>query len=303
MPTAAQDAGPPRADEPVSAGHDATAGAPVSEPTPASSVDPPSVAPGVQGDWLASVCPYLTSEDGAYRSASPDEGHRCIAVDPAATLPLAFQERFCLTERHPRCEMFKFAQEVGSDDGGIPIPATQLHDAAARPVRAGSPGGGGGSSRPAILVALGFGGFAVLVLLVVLLMSSCSSDPDGAGEEGSLEPGATAQPSPEPTPRPTPEPTPEPEPTPTPDPDATPGPTAEVEAPGVTILYEIQEGEALLKVAETFGITRKRVLRANPGLEDLAPAELPGQIIEIPVSEEMSVEELEALPGYQGQVP
>ena len=152
---------------------------PAATPGPAGG-SPPRVAPVVQGDWLASVCPYLASEDGTYRSASPSDGHRCMAVDPAATLPLAFQERYCLTERHPRCEMYKFAQEAGRA-GGLPVPAEQLHVAATRPVRTAT--AGSGSNRPAMIAAAGVGAVAVLVLLLVLIMGSCSSGPgDGAGE-------------------------------------------------------------------------------------------------------------------------
>ncbi len=43
-----------------------------------------AVAAVAQGDWLASICPYLVSEDGTYRSALPDEGHRCTAQYPPA---------------------------------------------------------------------------------------------------------------------------------------------------------------------------------------------------------------------------
>jgi hypothetical protein len=61
----------------------------------------------------------------------------------------------------------------------------------------------------------------------------------------------------------------------------------------------IQPGEGLRKVAEAFGITRKRILRANPELEEVAPAEMPGLTIEVPVPADMDQAELEALPGYQ----
>ena len=46
----------------------------------------------------------------------------------------------------------------------------------------------------------------------------------------------------------------------------------------MVIIYEIQPDEALRKVAETFGISRNRIRRANPGLEELTPAELPGTV-------------------------
>ena len=256
------------------------------------------LAPVVQGDWLASVCPYLASEDGTYRAATPDADHRCVAVDPPATLPLAFQERFCLTERHPRCEMYKFAQERSRDDG-VPIPADRLAAAATRPVQGTA--GGGSSNRSAIVAAAGIGGVVVLVLLLVLIMGSCSGGGGGETEEPSGAAPATEQAEATPRPRPTatPERTPDPEPTPTPDPDA----TARPDVSGLIVLYQIQEGEALLKIAERFDVTRNRLRRDNPILEDLAPADMPGEVIEIPMPAGLTVEEVEALPGFQGFVP
>jgi hypothetical protein len=261
----------------------------------------PAVAPVAQGDWLASVCPYLASDDGTYRTAAPDEGHRCTAQDPPATLPLAFQERYCLTDRHPRCEMYKFAQEVGAD-GAVPV--AQVQAAASRTTAVG---GGPGANRRGVLVAAGVGGAAILILVVVLLMGSCSSDPGGGVDpEGSGEPQATGQPQGEPTPTPKPTPTPEPtaEPTeqPEPDPDATPAPSAEAVEDLREIEYEVQEGEKLLKIAETFGVTRRRILRANEGMEEQEPYVAPGVIIIVPVSSEMTEDEIMAVPGYQSFV-
>ena len=34
----------------------------------------------------------------------------------------------------------------------------------------------------------------------------------------------------------------------------------------VLVEYEVQEGEALVKIAETFGTTRARILDANEGM-------------------------------------
>ncbi len=254
---------------------------------------PPSAAPTVQGDWLASVCPYLASEDGSYRSAAPEEGHRCISVEPPATLPLAFQERFCLTDQHPRCEMFKFAQEVRAD-GGVPIPATRLQAAATRPARTGS---GAGSSRSVIIAAAGVGGVAILVLLLVLVMGSCSGGSGGAPDDGaSPDPQATAGPKATPTPKPKATPTPRAE--DTPGPDATADPVSE--AGETMILYEFQQGEGWLKVADTFGVTRRRLQKLNPQLDSVAPAKLPGEVIQVPVPADMNLADVEALPGYRG---
>ena len=80
------------------------------------------------------LCPYLLSEDGTSRSSQPDERHRCTAQDPPATLPLAFQERFCLTDRHVRCEMYKVAEDARSQAlAQDSIPAEQVRKARFRP--------------------------------------------------------------------------------------------------------------------------------------------------------------------------
>lgn len=251
------------------------------------------VAPVVQGDWLASVCPYLTSEDGAYRSAAPDEGHRCTAQDPAATLPLAFQERFCLTDRHPRCEMYKFAQETDSS-GGIPAAKVPPTDPPTPKTRRA--GGWGGGNRPLLATLVGIAGLVVVVLLVVGFMGSCAGDGD-PGSDPDLVPDEQATEAPASTPRPTPTPTPEAAETLAP--EATPD-----EAAGETIriLYEIQPDEALLRISETFGLSRNRIRRENPELADLGPAEQPGTIIELPILGDLTLAEVQLLPGYQGTV-
>jgi hypothetical protein len=253
------------------------------------------VAPVVHGDWLASVCPYLASEDGTYRSAEPDEGHRCTAQDPAATLPLAFQERFCLTDQHPRCEMYKFAQEART--GGA-TPSAALSQAGPPTVRTRRRGGGG-PPRSTLMVMVGIGGIVVLLLVLALAMSSCSGDGGATGDgEPTSQPQATQAAGSDATPTPAPQATATPE----PDPDATPDESA-ASSGAITILYEIQPDEALLKVSETFGVSRNRLRRDNPGLEDIAPADLPGTVIEITLASDFTLEEAEALPGYQGIAP
>jgi hypothetical protein len=252
-----------------------------------------------QGDWLASVCPYLASDDGTYRSAAPAEGHRCTAQDPPATLPLAFQERFCLTDRHPRCEMYKFAQETDST-GGIPVARIPPTDPPTP--RIGRRSDGSGPGRSVILTAVGIGAVIVLLLLLALALDSCSGD-GGSGGDPDASQGPQTTEAPAVTPRPTPTPTPAAEASPTPDPDSDPNATPPAEIPTVTILYEIQPDEALLKVAETFGVSRNLLRKVNPGLADLRPAELPGTVIEIPISGDMTLEAAAELPGYQGIAP
>lgn len=271
----------------------------------------PVVAAPPEGDWLSSICPYLQSEDGAYRSNQPDEDHRCSAQDPPGSLPLAFQERYCLTDRHPRCEMYKYAQEaagiaptpVGQLPGDIPAPG-------GRSISSALGSSGGGSRRPTLIAAAGIGGVAIIVFAFVLLLGSCSGDSETPGTDGaSADPQLTEEPTAEPTreqkptSEPTSEPTPEPTPTAEPDPGQSPDVSEAPEVPLVEILYEVQEGEALLKIAETFGVTRRRIIKVNEGMADKQPYVLAGDIIIVPVSAELTVEELEAVPGYQGLAP
>jgi len=127
------------------------------------------------------------------------------------------------------------------------------------------------------------------------LLASCVAEPVPAG---SADPGASVAAGATPTPTPVPTPTPAPTPTSSLDVDASPAVGRDTTG-GLTVLYVIQPGEGLRKVAEAFGITRKRILRANPELEEVAPAEMPGLTIEVPVPADMDQAELEALPGYQ----
>jgi hypothetical protein len=261
-----------------------------------------------EDDWLSSICPYLQSEDGTYRSNEPDDGHRCTAQDPPGTLPMAFQGRFCLTDQHPRCEMYKYAQEMSTLGA---VPADEFSGSTAQPsdravsLKLGSSGVGGSSRRTGLIAAAGIGGLAIIVFAFVLLMGSCSSEPAPAGPEASPDPQATGEPTgqPESTPTPEPEPTAPADPTPTPEPGASSEASEPPGEPEIEILYQIQEGEALLKIADAFEITRRRILRSNPGLEEIAPADLAGQIIVIPVPAQMTIEEIEAMPGYQGLAP
>jgi hypothetical protein len=301
------------------AGDDVSPDAPVSDAADLAGLSHASASPGPDGDtvllseadWLDRICPYLLSEDGTYRSTEPDPDHRCTAQDPPGTLPIAFQERYCLTERHVRCEMFKFAQSareaaLGSQDGS---PAAQVSSARFRPsvrsvpVAVGpsrtSAGAGSRGRRPSgIVVAVIGGGFLLLLVVLALALS-------GGGGGGAPGPGASQSPSPSAVePATAAPPTEAPADVPSLAPLATDAPPGEPAA--VLIEYEVQEGEALVKIAEAFGTTRARILAANEALEppmrDRDPYTEVGDIIFVPVSPEMSPDEIEAQPGFQGYV-
>jgi hypothetical protein len=273
--------------------------------------------PVVEGDWLDRICPYLLSEDGTYRSSEPDPGHRCTAQDPPSTLPTAFQERFCLSERHVRCEMYKVARSARSvalGQGGIPDdqlktarfkPSVRSVPLAFGPAMGAQSGSGTGSRRPVIVAAIAVGGLAVLIFAVVLLLS-------GGGGSG---PRAAASPSPSTEAPASTQGTPTV--TATPPAAATSAVTfkasarATVEAPAssiasaappaaeVLIQYEVQEGEALIAIAEAFGTSRRAILAANPDIVDQQPHTQPGDIIIVPVAASISVEDIEATPGFR----
>jgi len=294
--------------------------APASAPAPMGDEAEPAAAPtttdappesvATASDWLDRICPYLLSEDGTYRSTQPDAGHRCMAQDPPSVLPTAFQERFCLTERHVRCEMFKMAEHTRESAlGQEGIPPGQLTSARFRPSvrsiplalgpsRDGQVQGGGDQRRRLIAAAIGVAVVAVMILFVILALGG-SGDP--AGSPGaSPSPAISVSPTTSPSARPT----------------ATPPPTSEATAvtsagPGASaaastlpsttlrrIEYVVQEDEALIKIAATFGVSRRQIILANEGMAEKKPYTVPGDVIIVPVSADLGAAEIEAVVGF-----
>jgi LysM domain len=72
-------------------------------PTP--SAGSPDRVAGPPGD-LPSLCPYLATADGNWRSSTPVRKHRCIAVTPAVPLALDKQRRLCLVADHRMCATY-----------------------------------------------------------------------------------------------------------------------------------------------------------------------------------------------------
>lgn len=274
--------------------------------------EPAAAEPGRAGssgqaeDWLDRICPYLLSEDGTYRSSQPDAGHRCTAQDPPGTLPMAFQERYCLSERHLRCEMFKVAQSARSaafDQEGIPAeqvrsarfkPSVRSVPLALGPSSGSSASRGRDSRRPLIAVGIGIAMLAVLVFLIVLLFSGGG----GSGPGPDASPSAIATLSPSVAPPTTPAPTVRPTSAPSSSPGADPGASGPPAAGGSRIEYEVQEDEALIAIAEAFGTSRREILLANPAIAEQKPYTEPGDIIIVPVSPDMTPADIEAVPGF-----
>ena len=72
-------------------------------PSPAAAIDP-----------VKTICPYLLSADGAWRSSTAAREHRCTAVTPAAPLAAEKQRRLCLTVSHGACATYIAATEARS---------------------------------------------------------------------------------------------------------------------------------------------------------------------------------------------
>ena len=251
-------------------------------------------------DWLDRICPYLLSEDGTSRSAQPDPRHRCMAQEPPGTLPLLFQERFCLTDRHVRCEMYKQAEGARSmalaQDS---IPAEQVRSARFRPsVRsrpiALEPDSTGAvaskaspfAARPVAFGVLGAAGLAIVLMALALLFGGFGSPP----------PGEASPSAPLTTPAPVPTSTPTARPTATPE-----GPqVTRVARDPILIRYQLQEGERVLRVAEKWGTSRLAIVQANP---DGDPREArAGDVILVPVPPGTPADAIEATPGFLGYV-
>jgi len=229
-----------------------------------------------------------------------------MAQDPPATLPTAFQERFCLTERHVRCEMFKVAElSRASALGEEGIPPGQVQAARFRPSVRSIPVALGRSSdgqrqrvadqRRRLIAAIIALAVVAVVVLIALLALGGPDDP-GAIPVTSPSQGASVSPTTSPTARPT----------------ATPRPTAGTTAASSAepagsalpvdalrrIEYEVQEGEALIRIGATFGVSRRQIILANEGMADKKPYTQPGDVIIVPVAADLSEEDIASVTGF-----
>ena len=72
---------------------------------PTDVLDPVNPTPGSLGS-LPSLCPYLATTDGNWRSSSPAREHRCVAVTPPVPLAVEKQRRLCLVANHRTCSTY-----------------------------------------------------------------------------------------------------------------------------------------------------------------------------------------------------
>ena len=234
------------------------------------------------------LCPYLTIDGGAWRSAVADRDYRCGALVPMPALTVDKQRRLCLTDRHLTCATFLAARGVR---------ATDADGGADRPIVAVGPGRTPDldtvtrwsivrttpvildHNRVPIVGTLPRGRAAGQLGLAILLVAAFAalaigrltgpSAPALAGAGASSRPTASAPiaAANSPTTPPRPSATPAPSPTRTPKPSNTPGGTA---APSpssstapVTTTYKVKNGDTLYGISIRFHTSVKAILQLN----------------------------------------
>jgi hypothetical protein len=227
---------------------------------------------------LAAICPYLLSDDGAWRAARPMREHRCTAVRPPAPLPLNKQRRLCLVDEHRACPAYTAAQERRAAAlAEVGITEVALAARQSRPLTRTVPVAldrptavPGSASLIANYRRLTQVGLAALMLLAaaVLILARFTGDD-----------GGIAAVSPSPTIAATPAPTASP-PQPSPTEGATASPQA-TEAASPTNRprrrYTVKPGDTLSAIADRFNTTVARLQRLND-IEDPSAIE-PGQVL------------------------
>jgi hypothetical protein len=228
---------------------------------------------------LAAICPYLLSDDGAWRAARPMREHRCTAVRPPAPLPLNKQRRLCLVDEHRACPAYTAAQERRA--AALAEVGITEHALAARqsrpltrtvPVALDRPTAVPGSAS---LIAnyrrLTQVGLAALMLLAaaVLILARFTGGDDGDTAAASPTPTIAATPAATASSA-----------QPSPTEGATASPQA-TEAASPTNRprrrYTVKAGDTLTSIAERFNTTVERLQRLND-IEDPSVIE-PGQVL------------------------
>jgi hypothetical protein len=240
----------------------------------------PPIAPGRDTQRvLAAICPYLLSDDGAWRAARPMREHRCTAVRPPAPLPLNKQRRLCLVDEHRACPAYTAAQErrvaalaeVGITEHALAArqsrPLTRTVPVALdRPTAV--PGSASLIANYRRLTQLGLAALMLLAAAVLILARFTGGD-DGGIAAASPTPTIAATPAPTAS---------QPQPSPTEGATASPQAT-ETASPTdrVRRRYTVKAGDTLTSIAERFNTTVERLQRLND-IEDPSVIE-PGQVL------------------------
>lgn len=262
-------------------------------PAPLPSVEPDAgdTGPGA----LPSLCPYLATADGNWRSANAVREHRCMAVSPPVQLAPEKQRRLCLIDNHVNCATY------GAAMAGHAGPSEHV-TGRSRPIARMTPvilDQGRFDLRVPALRADRASGQAVLVgvlglAFAAILFARPSGDAGALGVDASVLPGAGAGvPTEAAVASPSDVPTATEAPAETEAPSETTAPSAASGAPSSTApsgasaapatsgaTYKVKSGDTLSAIAARFGTTTRVLIRLN-GLVDPSKLKI-GQILKVP---------------------
>jgi LysM repeat protein len=250
------------------------------------------------------LCPYLTIDGGAWRSAVPDRDHRCGALTPMPPLTLDKQRRLCLTDRHLSCATFLAAKgldETTAEGPPRPIVAVGpgrppeldtvtrwsivrttpvILDHSRLPVLGSIPRGrAAGQLGLAVLLVAAFAALAIGRLTgqsaPALTGAGSSANPAASAPFVAVaSPTATLEATPTPTPAPTRTAKPSKTPGPTATPSASPSPSG-----AFSTTYKVESGDTLYGISIRFDTTVKAIQQLN----NLKSTTLHiGQVLKIP---------------------
>jgi LysM repeat protein len=235
----------------------------------------PSAVPAVP--VTTTICPYLLSEDGAWRASTPTREHRCTAVQPSAPLATEKQRRLCLADAHTTCSTYRAATRPTDDaeHAGSPrvtrvertsgrtmvrtAPLVLDHGRFALPIGTWRGERGLGQGALVVLMAIAF------VAIIVARLSTTGGDSGGTGGQvagltGTPHPSAVVRPSATSTPVGTATPRPSATARTSATPSATPKPT---KAPAKPSTYKVQRGDTLSGIATRYGTTIAKLKALN----------------------------------------
>ena len=243
---------------------------------------------------LPSLCPFLSTADGTWRSASAVREHRCTAVAPPVPLATEKQRRLCLVASHVDCATYTAAVAARSEARSPAGPPARRPVARMTPVILDQ--GRVDLARPTIRIDRATGQAGLVVLLVLAFVAILVARPSGGtgdlapgpgGVAGSAVPSSTLaglEPSGEPSVVPTTDPTSEPEATRASSAPPSAAPSASTPAPSQSVTsgrtYRVKSGDTLSAIAARFDTTTRVLVQLN-NISDPSKLKI-GQILKLP---------------------
>ncbi len=252
--------------------------------------------PATMSRALPTLCPYLATVDGTWRSSTAVREHRCVAATPAVPLALEKQRRLCLVAEHVTCATY------GAAVVARPPPASRT-DSGLRPIARTTPvildHGRFRLRLPAFALdripgqglLVGLLALAFVAILIARPTGNGGGAPGAGGLPASPVPGSTTAPasvaaaSAAPASQATPSQVPvvTARPITSPAPGASAAPTAPTASPAPAVsgrTYKVRSGDTLSSIAVRFKTTVKVLVDLN-SIADPSKLKV-GQVLRLP---------------------